>query len=108
MRYYDIAIRNSKGQIVSPNSQNGLTNIFSGSRAQATSTYTSYVNGQTLGGALDIQLQFQLTGYANPTGGTTSNFVRIFGISLQEISQASNLNGYGITVKAGMVAGLPL
>ena len=70
-------------------------------------TYTSYVNGQTDTGALNVELDLVVTDYATPSGDAAS-LVRVWGISLQDIAQSSNFYGYLINVYAGMQKGLPL
>lgn len=79
-----------------------LTNPTSGA---ALKTYTSFVNNQTLPGALDIELDIPVVPFALPDG---EGYIKIWGVSLAEISQASDLNGAAIKVYAGMQAGLPL
>jgi len=97
MRYYSITITNPKtGEVIRPAAFSSL---------KLPDSYTSYVNGKTLGAALNVEIQASIAQYAIPKGGTV---VRIWGISLQEISQANNLNGMNIVVKAGMQKGLPL
>ena len=67
--------------------------------------WTSYINGVTDLGALDIQFDILVPDQAIPS----SNFmVIIFGIPLQLISQAFNFNGMNITISAGFKKGLPL
>jgi hypothetical protein len=50
-------------------------------------------------------MDIQVAPFAQPAGGS---FIEISGVSLAEISQAANLNGFSISVSGGMVAGLPL
>ncbi len=86
MRYYDIQITNpSTGAMVKE--------------------YTSYVNGRTDPGALTVELDVSVTAMHQPIG---NSFVRVWGISLLDVAQASNLNGMGIKVFGGMQKGLPL
>lgn len=96
MRYYSIVITNSSGDIIRPASLAPLN---------LPATYTSWANGQNLPGALDIELDVPVTAFALPMGGA---YVKISGVSLQEISQANDLNGMNIAVYAGMQKGLPL
>lgn len=77
-------------------------------------TWTSYLNGQTDPGALDIELDLPVAGFAQPMGGSGAS-VTIWGISLQDIAQAKNFNpdlnagkSFGIKVYGGMQKGLPL
>jgi len=104
MRYYDIKITDpSSGQVVAPP---GLASLLAGS------SYTSFLAGQTLPGALKVELDLPIIGAATPQG---FGLVRVWGISLAEIGQATNLGakaagqpGKNITVRGGMQKGLPL
>jgi len=95
MRYYSIIIRNQ--------ANNQIVHALSSPSSDA--TYTSFVNGQTLPGALNVELDLPISVYALPAG---TALVRIWGVSLQEISQASDLSGLTIEVYGGMQRGLPL
>lgn len=70
-------------------------------------TWTSLVNGQTDPGALDIEIDLPVAPFAQPMGDSGAH-VRIWGISLQDIGQATNLNGKRIVIYGGMQKGLPL
>lgn len=96
MRYYKIVITDpATGNVIqSPNSA-----------VDPASTYTSYVNGQTLPGALNVEFDMLVAPYATPSGGA---YVSVWGISLAEISRAKDLNFKNIAVYAGMQKGLPL
>lgn len=97
MRYYDITITDAKsGQVIRPAS---LANLG------LPSTFSSFVNGQSLPGALNVEINAPVFNFSVPLPGT---YVRIWGISLAEISQSADLAGCGIIVRAGMQAGLPL
>lgn len=67
--------------------------------------WTSFVNNQTLPGAQLIEIDIPVAPSHTPYGGS---YVRIWGISLADISQASNLNFLNIQVYGGMKRGLPL
>jgi hypothetical protein len=86
LRYYKIVITNPAGKV--------------------TNTYTSFVNGMTDLGALDIELDISVAPYASPY--PNRSFIKIWGIPLQSISQSQNLNGSTIQVFGGMQKGLPL
>jgi hypothetical protein len=104
MRYYSIVLTNPQtGQVLTPP---GFAGLLGGA------TYTSYVNGQTLPAAWNVEMDLPLIGLASPQG---NGFVRVWGISLAEIGQANNLGakasgqlGMNITVSGGMQKGLPL
>src|SRR5579859_766749 len=103
MRYYSI-------QITDPVTGKLLTQPSSVPNSGA--TYSSLVNGFTLPGALNVELDVPVYAYAVPAGQA---YARIWGISLAEISQAADLGvtssgspGFGIAIYAGMQRGLPL
>jgi hypothetical protein len=85
MRYYLITISNADGSVFR--------------------TYNSFPGGKNDPGALDIEIDVAVTAYDAPINNP---YVRIFGVSLQDIGQASDLNGKFITMSAGMQKGLPL
>jgi len=98
MRYYDIRITNpSTGQLVKP--------LYFANLPGFDSSYTSFVNGQTLGGALNIELDIPISTYAVPQQG---GWLSIYGVSIQEIQQSQNLVGCNVQLFAGMKKGLPL
>lgn len=68
--------------------------------------YTSAnADGSTNPAALDIELNVPVFPFATPGGGA---YARVWGIPLQQISQASDLNGQSIKITVGMAKGLPL
>lgn len=79
--------------------------------------YTSFPKGVTNPHALDVELDVPVTAFDTPMG---NSYVRIWGISLQEISQATDFNprissngtsitaGKIIRIFGGMQKGLPL
>lgn len=91
MRYYDIQVLDSSGAQVKH--------------------WTSHPNGNQQppdGGALKVEIDAFNAG--QQTGGVPlpGSFVRVWGISLDDIGQASNLNGKDLVLKGGMGVGLPL
>lgn len=97
MRYYSIVLKNPKtGAILQPASLGGTS-------PQA--TYTSFVNGKTLPGALNVEIDIPTNYLSQPIG---KPFIRVWGISLQEIAQSAELTGTVIEVYGGMQKGLPL
>ena len=66
---------------------------------------TSFLKGKTLGAALNIEFDIPISTYAQPRGGA---YLRVWGLSLQEIGQGSDLNFKNIEIYAGMQKGLPL
>ncbi len=85
MRYYTIQINNDDGS--------------------SFATYTSFVGGQTDPGALQVELDIPVTTLANPQGAAS---IKIWGVSLQVVGQATNFNGKQLQLFAGMQKGLPL
>lgn len=68
-------------------------------------SYTSRVNNQNLPAAWNIELD----AYSGPFGVPTGNsIVTIWGVSLQEIYNATDLNNFNIEIWGGMAPGLPL
>lgn len=89
MRYYTI-------KITEPNA---------GPNATPLQEFSSFVRNRHVPSALDIEMDVPVTFYADPMGGA---FVRIWGIDIQMLRQASNFNGKSIQVFGGMERGLPL
>lgn len=98
MRYYSILLGGSGG---SPPS--GFPAVDGA--AVAGSTWSSWINGANDPGALNVELDIFVTAYAIPSG---NSWVRVWGIPIQQIAQASQLNKVAIDVYAGMAPGLPL
>lgn len=97
MRYYSITLRDpNSGEVYRPKAFQ---------RLNLPDSYTSYVNGKTLPGALNVEIQVQAY---NQAAFRQGSFVRIWGVSLEELRSATNLYDFEITVKAGMQKGLPL
>lgn len=70
----------------------------------------AYYTSQTSSGAYNpnaLNIEFDIPVYplATPAG---SNYIRVWGISLQDLFQSSNYNGSTLELYAGMTAGLPL
>lgn len=86
MRYYNIVLTDAAG-------------------GQAARQFTSFVGGQSIAGALNVELDIPVAPFATPSGDA---YVRIWGISLADIAQASDLNNKAIAVYGGMQKGLPL
>jgi hypothetical protein len=100
VRYYNIVIRNpSTGQVVVPAALAAL--------GVKDTTYSSFVNGQTLTAALDVEIDAFVYNYASASADVGS-LVAIWGISLQEIAQSTDLNQFNIEVSGGFKPGLPL
>ena len=70
-----------------------------------TTTYTSFINGRTDPGALNVLIDAYSLPFAVPAQFAS---VQVWGISEQDRSQAANFNGLSIAVYAGFQAGLPL
>ena len=68
-------------------------------------TYDSQTNGQNNPGALLVELDIPVVSYDLPIGAA---LVRVWGVPLSTISQASNLKNKNIKVFGGFGPGLPL
>lgn len=96
-RYYDIKITDPKsGNVIQPP-------FMQGSGVQ--STFTSFVNGQSLPGALDIEMDIPVTTYDTPWFGSR---LSVWGVGIRELAQSNDLSGNNIEIRAGMKPGLPL
>ena len=86
MRYYDITL-SKKGKVLRE--------------------WTSHPNGKSDPGALNIEFDIMAYNYATPMGAQS---LTIWGISLQDLTQANNYASGDVilTLKGGMQAGLPL
>jgi len=67
--------------------------------------WTSFVNGRTIPGAQNVELDIPVTVNATPMGQA---YLRIWGVSIAQINSSRNLAGFNIAVYGGMQAGLPL
>ncbi|HUZ33902.1 MAG TPA: hypothetical protein VMV19_17610 [Xanthobacteraceae bacterium] len=104
MRSYAVVITNATtGKLWMPPSVSGIS--LGGGGLASGASYGSVVNGQTLPGAWDIELDIFSYNFDQPVGNGS---LTIWGVSLQEIAQASNLNGFNIDIYGGMAKGLPL
>ncbi len=63
-----------------------------------------WTNANDPGGLL-IEMDVMVAAEHSPVG---NSYIRIWGVSLQDIGQASNFNGMAISVSGGMQKGLPL
>jgi len=98
MRYYSIRISDpSTGQTLYPP---GFSAQLLGDQ-----TYGSFVNGQTLPGAWNVELDIPVIDAATSQGFASA---RVWGVSFQEIAQANDLTGKRIDIYGGMQKGLPL
>lgn len=94
MRFYRLVITNAEtGQPIIPTSVGslGITSLLP--------------NGQTNPAALQIEFDIPVAPFHAPNGQA---IVRIWGIGLQQIGTAFDLNGANIKVYGGMAKGLPL
>ena len=79
-------------------------------------TYASFLNGSVIPSAWDIELDIPVGAFGSP--GEGGAWLRIWGVSLEEIAQATQLQGnyqtnpptpgYNVQIIGGMGAGLPL
>jgi hypothetical protein len=116
MRYYDLTITNLSGVVLSLSSS-GLGLVTGGDTTTFSSLYTAYQTsknsplvGTTNPGALQIEFDVPVVAYDTPQGQA---WIRITGIGIQTLNQASNLNPVGgkfctFALRGGMAQGLPL
>lgn len=69
-------------------------------------TYTSFANGRNLPAALTVNFDIPVAPFASPM--QNGAFIKVWGISLQDIAQAKDLTGKNIKVYGGFQKGLPL
>lgn len=109
MRYYDIQITNdddgspvydSTGKQIGP-----FTSLMSTARSVAIAGRNVDI-GTTNLAALNVYIDMPVVAYDSPQ--KTAGLIRIWGLPLKYISQATNLNGKRIVVRGGMSTGLPL
>jgi hypothetical protein len=111
-RYYKIVITDPQtGEILIPN-YNGKPGFSRLNYSPLLATYTSLYAGGTVsslgsvnGNALRVDLDIPVTYMHEPMA---NSYIRIYGISLQEIAQGANLQGMNIAVYGGFAKGLPL
>jgi hypothetical protein len=104
MRYYDITISVQKkdkpsGQIIVPKPFQWLYNNTS---------YTSLPNGKYNPNALNVEFQIRNYAFSQPGAANSGSFIRVWGVSQEELDQAHYLNEREIVLKGGMSPGLPL
>jgi len=107
LRYYKITVSDpATGEIFVPDYRTHTTTGFVRTPAgSGAATFTTVLNGVTIPGALNIEFDIPVYQFAEPAGAAS---IRVWGIGLEQISQASNLNGMSIEIAGGMVSGLPL
>jgi hypothetical protein len=106
MRYYSLSLTDpATGFLWSqdPNSGKLLKAAASGSPSAA--TFTSFVNGRTIPGALNVEFSLPVTVQHTPQGNA---LIRVWGVGLQAIGQQAQLAGQNFVLNAGMQKGLPL
>jgi hypothetical protein len=101
LRYYDVTISDPVSGQVFQMSPTGTGFI----KAAGGTTFTSWANGKNIAGALNIEFDVPIVPLHTPQG---QFYLRVWGIGLPMISQASQLAGMNILMKVGMQKGLPL
>lgn len=105
MRYYNLYITDPKtGQSIVPNSSGGFTR---GTGPTFSSLAKLPMTGQMVAdpGALNIEFDIPISQLAKPQGASR---LKIWGVGLGALSQASQLAGMNVQLSAGMSTGLPL
>jgi hypothetical protein len=106
VRYYNIKLTKADG---SPMPINSLK-----SSAIPAGNITSLITGQ--GGAnatgtnpAALNVEFDMPQYdGNAGGASTANYIRVWGVSLQDLQKATDFNGGNLELSAGMSEGYPL
>lgn len=101
MRYYDIRMTDPDGNLLKQ---------FGFAKSGFDTSYTSYLNGQTLPGALNVSFNIPQGPYATPKQGA---WLQVWGVGIDELANTKVLGPpggklCGITIRAGMQKGLPL
>jgi hypothetical protein len=96
VRAYSITLTDPSGAVYTPPSLRG---------ANLQASWASFVSGKDIPGALNVELDAPVFTLATPMGRA---WVRVWGISLQEIRLASQLTNFTFKMSAGMSRGLPL
>lgn len=106
-RFYDLQISDpNTGLIWKPTTIGASgSNALGFTKSAGGSTFTSWVNGANDPGALNIEFDVVTYPFNTAQGGSS---IRVHGVGLGMIAQASNLNGQNIKLSAGMKKGLPL
>jgi hypothetical protein len=112
MRFYKIVISDPRtGKVFVPN-QGGKPGFSLIPYTTTAASYTSLIPGAsvfTVGGtnpaAQQVEVDLPVSFMHLPL---QNGFVKIYGVSIAEIAQASNLNGMNVAVYGGMATGLPL
>jgi hypothetical protein len=103
VRYYNFVISDpDTGTVWVTNPNSGL---LTKTGARTASTFSSFVNGQTIAGALNVEFDFPT--YAEYTAQGNA-LLTIWGVGLQMLNQATDLNQQNFALYAGMQKGLPL
>jgi hypothetical protein len=105
LRFYCITISDPNSGQVFQTSATGLGFTKGSGGFTFASTSTGTVSGQNLPGALNVEFDIPVVPMHTPQGQA---YIRVWGIGLPMIGQASQLAGMSIVLSAGMQKGLPL
>ena len=104
MRFYSIVISSPKdGRTLVPNPKTRKFEFVTSGKG--VSTYASHSDGKFFPSALDVEIDMQVYSLDDVSNGS---MIRVWGISIAEVSQSSDLYGLNIDIFAGMQKGLPL
>lgn len=101
MRYYDIRMTDPDGNLLKQ---------FGFAKFGYDTNYTSYLEGGSLSGALNVEFNIPQGPYATPQQGA---WLKVWGVGLDELANSKLLGPpdnrlCGITIRGGMKKGLPL
>jgi hypothetical protein len=101
VRFYSLTISDPEtGEVWTPSATSG---VFVKGTGSGPSFSSQLPNGQYNPGALNIELDIPVTAWNTPQG---KQFIRIWGVGLQMIGSAADLNGQNFLLQAGMTQGL--
>jgi hypothetical protein len=101
MRFYQLVLSDPQSGLVWKPTADGL----GFTKSAGGFTFSSFVNGKTDMGALNVEFDFPIYAWHQSQG---KQWIRIWGVGLSMIGQAANLNGANFSLSAGMKPGLPL
>ena len=107
MRYYKLTLKKADGTPMELNSLRGSALPPGVITSLQTASFGALSASGTNPAALNIE--FDMPQYDGNVGGaSTANYIRIWGVSLADLAQATNFNGGHLELEAGMAEGYPL
>lgn len=107
MRYYSLVITRADGSLYTFKSIGGAAAAGVTLTSLLPSGPQSPITGLTNPAALNVELDIGIANVTDPDNSQGA-YLRIWGLGLQDIGHASDLNNLNISLSAGMAKGLPL